>query len=130
MSNGNSAEQTQDPLQSYLQGGGWEGLRKAMAPPDPKKADAAKEQQPDTDRMTAELFGSALGQRWLRLYLKPITVDQPCFIMGQGNEFGWMREGQNSIYRDIIRRVHRAQDAGDPIRQQKRRASKKPAVVE
>ncbi len=130
MANEQTSGNGQDPLQTYLQGGGWTALREQMKPPDPAKVEAAKQHQRDMDYMTAQLFGSALGQRWLREYLKPITVDQPCFVMGQGNEFGWMREGQNSIYRDIVRRLHRAQDAGDPVRQTKRRARKKPAVVE
>ncbi len=119
-----------DPLERYLQGGGWSALRDSMKPPDPAKQEAAKEHQRDMDYLTSALFGSAQGQRWLREYLKPITVDQPCFVMGQGNEFGWMREGQNSIYRDIVRRLQRAQDAGDPVRQTKRRKRKKPAIVE
>ena len=43
-------------------------------------------------------------------HLKQITLDQPCWVPGADTSFGYAREGQNSIVREIQQRIRRANE--------------------
>ena len=57
----------------------------------------------------AELFNSPDGEKVLR-HLKSITLDQPCWVPGSDPSYGFHREGQNSIIRQIENRIRRVKD--------------------
>lgn len=54
-------------------------------------------------------FNSASGKKVLA-HLQAQTIDQPCWSPGADSSFGYAREGQNSIVREILQRVKRADD--------------------
>ena len=43
-------------------------------------------------------------------HLKSKTLDQPTWIPGSETSFGFAREGQNSVMRDILMRIERAKN--------------------
>jgi len=64
-------------------------------------------QQEEINKLYAKTFSTDAGRRVLK-HLVSITLDQPCWIPSKGNEgtqHGFVREGQNSVVRDIINRI-------------------------
>ena len=59
------------------------------------------------DLLYARIFGSDEGRQVLA-HLRALTVEQPAWVPGQDPSHGFAREGQNSIVREIERRVRRA----------------------
>jgi len=55
----------------------------------------------DDDLLVAKVFVTKDGQELLDL-LKLRTLDQPTFVPGDDPSYGYFREGQNSIIREII----------------------------
>ena len=41
-------------------------------------------------------------------HLKTKTIEQPTWVPGSGHELAYAREGQNSVVKDIMRRIERA----------------------
>jgi|TARA_B000000557_G_C20807297_1_gene458312 hypothetical protein len=54
-------------------------------------------------------FQTAEGKEVLE-HLIQITLDQPCWVPGADTSYGFAREGQNSIVREIQQRIRRANE--------------------
>lgn len=59
------------------------------------------------DRLFAQTFETPAGREVLQ-WLRKRTIEQPSWVPGQDPGQGYCREGQNSIVRDIERRIARA----------------------
>jgi len=82
--------------------GGWDALHNA-----PQISAEQKREQAEKRFIEAKLISGAMttasGKRFLA-WLRSKTVDQPSFVPGpHGADQGFFREGQNSIYREILR---------------------------
>ena len=89
---------TQDKLPSN---DGWDGLRLTQ-PEQTQHVD-----QDDVDRLYLRVFGSDDGQKLLT-HLRSLTIEQPTWYPGEEASHGYAREGQNSLVREIERRMQRA----------------------
>jgi len=69
------------------------------------------EQQPvkkdEIDILMARTFGTEEGKRALA-WLRSVTIEVPAWVPGQEAAYGYAREGQNSLVREIERRIARA----------------------
>ena len=81
---------------------GWEGINVVDFEAVKTKDDDSKR----LDRAFARTFETAEGKIVLD-YLKEKTINQPTWVIGAGTDFGFAREGQNSIVRDILQRIER-----------------------
>jgi hypothetical protein len=84
---------------------GWDGLRTA-------DVNVTKKQQvdkDDVDRLYLRVFGSDDGQKLLT-HLRSLTIEQPTWYPGEDASHGFAREGQNSLVREIERRMKRARN--------------------
>lgn len=79
---------------------GWEGLREA----EPKKQ-ASDENE--LDLLITRVFSTEDGVRLLE-WLRSITIEQPTWYPGEDASHGYAREGQNSLVRELERRIKRA----------------------
>lgn len=79
---------------------GWEGLREA----EPKKQ-ASEENE--IDLMITRVFSTEDGVKLLE-WLRSITIEQPTWYPGEDASHGYAREGQNSLVRELERRIKRA----------------------
>ena len=61
------------------------------------------------DFLYAKCFKTADGQKVLD-HLKSVTIDQPSWVPGDDPSFGYSREGQNSIVREILSRIRRCEN--------------------
>lgn len=59
------------------------------------------------DSLLASVFGTPQGREVLA-FLRARTIEQPCWVPGQDASHGYAREGQNSIVREIEKRIQRA----------------------
>jgi hypothetical protein len=59
------------------------------------------------DMLFAQTFTTPAGAEVLR-HLRAVTIEQPAWVPGQDPSQGFAREGQNSIVREIERRIARA----------------------
>jgi hypothetical protein len=84
---------------------GWESLRQA----DNTALAKNKVAQNDLDIMFVRCFSTESGAEVLE-YLKSMTLDQPSWYPGEDPSHGFAREGQNSIVREIVRRVERGRN--------------------
>ena len=84
---------------------GWDGLREADA-----SALPVNQKSDDLDTNFVRCFSTDAGQEVLA-YLKAMTVDQPAWYPGEDPSQGYAREGQNSIIREILKRVERGRNA-------------------
>jgi len=82
---------------------GWDGLR--LAEPDTLKTN--KQEQEDIDRLYLRVFGSEDGQKLLT-HLRSLTIEQPTWYPGEDASHGYAREGQNSLVREMERRINKA----------------------
>jgi hypothetical protein len=82
---------------------GWEGLRQAA----PEFRRTNEQERDDIDRMYLRVFGSEDGQKILE-HLRSLTIEQPTWYPGEEASHGYAREGQNSLVREIERRIKRA----------------------
>ena len=60
----------------------------------------------EIDKVYMRVFSSEERQKVLN-HLRSITIDQPAWTPGSDASFGYSREGQNSIVREIIQRMRR-----------------------
>jgi|TARA_Y100001937_G_scaffold126163_1_gene194756 hypothetical protein len=65
-----------------------------------------KNEPSEIDKTYLRVFSSEEGQKVLE-HLKSITIDQPAWTPGSDPSFGYAREGQNSLVREIIQRMRR-----------------------
>ncbi len=84
---------------------GWEGLREADTSTLPVDQKAN-----DLDTNFVRCFSTEAGQEVLG-YLKSVTVDVPSWYPGEDPSHGFAREGQNSIVREMIKRIERGRSA-------------------
>jgi len=56
-------------------------------------------------------FTSEDGKKVLE-YLRKVTIEQPSWTPGADPSYGYSREGQNSIVREIEQRIRRADEPG------------------
>lgn len=99
-----------DKPDDYLRlgGAGWSELQKLIRGEnvDPEllkqKRAETEERRIFHEGLTYRAFGPpGDGRLWLVEYLKVVTIDQPCYVLGSDDRLGWIREGQNTIYRYI-----------------------------
>jgi hypothetical protein len=84
---------------------GWQGLQEV----DPQIADKQQVDKDDVDRLYLRVFGSDDGQKLLT-HLRSMTIEQPTWYPGEEASHGYAREGQNSLVREIERRIKRARN--------------------
>ena len=78
---------------------GWEGLTDLEVDNKPPEAS-------ELDKIFFRTFQTEDGEKVLQ-YLKTFTIDQPTWTPGADASHGYLREGQNSIIREIINRLRR-----------------------
>lgn len=83
---------------------GWSGLREAAV----QTVDSGQKGN-DIDLQFVRCFSTEAGQEVLS-YLKAMTIDQPSWYPGEDPSHGFAREGQNSIVREIIKRIERGRE--------------------
>lgn len=81
---------------------GWEGLQTANPELTEKQVD-----KDDIDRLYLRVFASDDGASLLT-HLRSLTIEQPTWYPGEEASHGYAREGQNSLVREIERRMKRA----------------------
>jgi len=80
-----------------------------LAPP----AQLAVENEPDDlDRLYARVFSTRDGKKLLA-HLRGATIEQPPWYPGEDASHGYAREGQNSLVREIERRISRVREQHD-----------------
>lgn len=84
---------------------GWESLRQA----DNTELAQNKIAQDDLNIMFVRCFSTEAGAEVLE-HLKSMTLNQPSWYPGEDPSHGFAREGQNSIVREIVRRVERGRN--------------------
>ncbi len=93
---------------------GWAGLEEEANAVRPAP-DAALMERYRVDLLYARAFATIEGSQVLA-HLRGLTIEQPAFVPGQDVSFGFAREGQNSIVREIEGRIRRAAK-GPPVLQ-------------
>ena len=83
---------------------GWDGVDATL--PHLEMPNSA---QRDLDIQFKRCFDSEAGKKVLE-HLQTITVDQPAWVPGADPSFGYAREGQNSLVREIQQRIKRANE--------------------
>jgi hypothetical protein len=61
----------------------------------------------DLDKLFLRVFSTRDGKKLLT-HLRQTTIEQPTWFPGEDPSHGFAREGQNSLVRDIERRMQRA----------------------
>jgi hypothetical protein len=84
---------------------GWDGLDADVNAFRVRDIDKQREE----DLLFAKTFGTKEGIKLLE-YLTKRFLDQPCFVPEAKPRYGYMREGQNSIIREIKTRVRRGNE--------------------
>ena len=84
---------------------GWDGLDANVSHLRIKDTDVQRE----LDISYRKCFQTAEGKKVLD-HLKAITIQQPCWVPGADTSYGFAREGQNSIIREIEQRIRRANE--------------------
>jgi len=84
---------------------GWESLRQA----DNEQFQKQKIAHDELDLLFVRCFSTEAGAEVLD-YLKSMTLDQPSWYPGEDPSHGFAREGQNSIVREIMRRIERGRN--------------------
>jgi len=82
---------------------GWEGLASATVT-DMREVITARE---DTDRLCLRVFGSEDGVKLLA-WLRQTIIEHPVCVPGSDPSFGYYREGQCSVVRDLEARIKRS----------------------
>lgn len=81
---------------------GWDGLRQS----DNAHLKETKIAQEDLNLAFVRCFSTEAGAEVLE-YLKRVTLEQPSWYPGEDPSHGYAREGQNSIVREIVRRIEK-----------------------
>lgn len=98
---------------------GWAGINNPdnLSPEQRERLDKEREHEiakdAEINKAIASAFSKGAGATVLA-WLKERTIDNPCFVPTLGDQcinHGLVREGQNSIYRDIVRRMEQARSA-------------------
>jgi len=81
---------------------GWEEL-------EPMNVVAIDRKKEDLDIMIARTFSTENGQKVLA-WLREQYLENPSWQPGAESSFGFFREGQNSVIRDIEKRIKRIKE--------------------
>lgn len=84
---------------------GWDALR----PADNVDLTKHKATQDELDLEFVRCFSTEAGANVLQ-YLRSVTLDQASWYPGEDPSHGFAREGQNSIVREIERRIERGRN--------------------
>ena len=101
----NSNRQSQSEKIRSINTPGWDGLEA-----EPQRL-VEIDTHTEIDRAFWRLFNNEDGQTVLE-HLIAITIDQPAWTPGADPSYGYAREGQNSIIREIQQRIRRRQNVG------------------
>jgi len=63
----------------------------------------------EMDKTFVRCFSTKEGQEVLE-HLRSVTIEQPTFYPGEDASHGFAREGQNSLVREIERRIKRGRE--------------------
>jgi hypothetical protein len=85
---------------------GWDSLRQS----DNEHLQQNKLAQDDINVLYVRCFSTEAGIEVLE-HLKSVTLDQPTWYPGEDPSHGFAREGQNSVVREILRRIDRGRQA-------------------
>ena len=69
--------------------------------------DQSGDPRQDIDILMARTFSTEEGRQVLA-WLRQMTIEVPSWVPGQEASYGYAREGQNSLVREIERRMERA----------------------
>jgi hypothetical protein len=69
--------------------------------------DQAADSKQDIDILIARTFSTEEGRQVIA-WLRQVTIEVPSWVPGQDASYGYAREGQNSLVREIERRMERA----------------------
>jgi len=86
---------------------GWDGVDADNEPIRLKNMDL----QRDMDIQFHRCFTTEAGKKVLE-HLRSITIEQPAWVPGADASFGYAREGQNSLVREIEQRMRRTNEPG------------------
>lgn len=67
---------------------------------------------PEIDKAYAVCFATSAGQKVLQ-HLRNLTIEQPTWYPGEDASHGFAREGQNSLVREIERRIKKVRTTDD-----------------
>ena len=82
---------------------GWEGVN-AEQPLPPPQSDT---EQGAVDRALAHIFDTPDGERVME-WLTDAFLTQPSWAPGYTTDYGFFREGQNTLIREMVTRANRA----------------------
>lgn len=82
---------------------GWDGIEFL----DVKSKNEPKDIEIEINKAFARTFETEEGKKVLEFLIKK-TLEQPTWVPGGDNSYGYAREGQNSIIREIQQRIERA----------------------
>jgi hypothetical protein len=85
---------------------GWDDLRDA----DNAHLAANQASQEEINTAFVRCFSTEAGQTVLD-FLRGMTLEQPSWYPGEDASHGYAREGQNSIVREILRRIQKGREA-------------------
>jgi hypothetical protein len=101
----NNNQQSQSEKIRSINTPGWDGLEA-----EPQRL-VEIDIHAEIDQAIWRVFNTPDGQKVLG-HLIAITVDQPAWTPGADPSYGYAREGQNSIIREIQSRMRRSQNVG------------------
>ncbi len=84
--------------------GGWEDLESVAA--DIRDISTKTD---DLNKLCLRVFGDEDGQKLMQ-WLDEAYLNQPVAVPGSDPSFGFYREGQNSVIRDLIARITKARN--------------------
>jgi hypothetical protein len=73
---------------------------------------AVENEADDLDKLFARVFSTRDGRK-LMSHLRASTIEQPTWYPGEDASHGYAREGQNSLVREIERRIQRVRKNND-----------------
>tara|TARA_R110000823_G_scaffold90335_3_gene199763 strand:+ start:4623 stop:4874 length:252 start_codon:yes stop_codon:yes gene_type:complete len=74
---------------------------------EPQSGEDRPPEKQDIDILISKTFGSEEGRKVLA-WLRSMTIEAPAWVPGQDASYGYAREGQNSLVRELERRIVRA----------------------
>ena len=77
--------------------------------PNPVPALDADQTTIDLDKLYLRVFSTKDGSQVLK-HLRAVTIEQPTWYPGEEASHGYAREGQNSLVREIERKIERARN--------------------
>jgi hypothetical protein len=82
---------------------GWDDID-AIPTADVKEVTTKRE---ELDRLAKRVFSTEDGQKLLK-WMREVYLENPSWQPGADNSYGYWREGQNAVVRDLEARIRRA----------------------